>query len=272
MKTLIVARTSRGKDYLRELLESSYNWKFVKSRTTRKPRYEGEDTHIFISREETEATPESEIIAKTEINGEIYFATKEDLDKADAYIIDPNGIEYLCDKCKDEWFEILYIRTGKEAADNAAKERAKNSPNPETEFETYKKRCEAEDDQFTTFEAYIENGSFHKENCYGIHVIDNDYKNDTMQQTAITLEMRRRFYANMTEILDVIKKENSHIEHDKNHVHMFRKENNEPIIIRNELLIQLLAEEPKQSMFADLMETYLFRPTPDHTVTLSKSE
>lgn len=272
MKTLIVARTSRGKDYLRELLESSYNWKFVKSRTTRKPRYEGENTHIFISREEAEATTESEIIAKTEINGEIYFATKEDLDKADAYIIDPNGIEYLCDKCKDEWFEILYIRTDEEAANNAARERAKNSPNPDAEFETYKKRCAAENDQFTTFEAYIENGSFHKENCYGIHVVDNDYKNDTMQQVAITLEMRRRFYANMTEVLDVIKKENNYIEYDKNHVHMFRKENNEPIIVRNELLIQLLAEEPKKSMFADLMETYLFRPTPDHSVSLSKSE
>lgn len=57
MKTLIVARTSRGKDYLRKLLETSYNWKFVKSHTTRKPRYEGEDTYIFISREEAKATP-----------------------------------------------------------------------------------------------------------------------------------------------------------------------------------------------------------------------
>lgn len=264
MKTLIVARTSRGKDYLRDILETSYSWRFVKSHTTRKPRYEDEDTHIFISREEAETIPESEIVAKTEINGEIYFATKEDLDKADAYIIDPNGVEYLCDKCKDEWFEILYIRADKEAADNAANERAKNSPNPEAEFETYKKRCDAEDDQFTTFEAYIENGSFQKENCYGIHVFDNDYTNDAMQQIAITLEMRRRFYVNMADALNTIKKENSYIEHDKDHIQMFRKENNEQIIVRNELLIQLLAEEPKQSMFADLMETYMFRPTSDH--------
>lgn len=264
MKFLIVGRTVSGKDYLREILENSYGWKFVKSRTTRKPRYDGEDKYIFISKDDVKNTPESNIIAKTEINNEIYFATKDDFEPADAYIIDPNGVEYLCEKCKDEWFEIIYVQSDKKEMDKHAKERAKASPDPEKEFETYKRRYDSEDDQFTTFEAYLENSSFRKENCYGIHVIKNDYLHETMENAAIALEMRRRFYANMKDVIKALKSENSFLEYDDRHVHMFQKSTNEKIIIRDELLIQTLAEESKESLFADLMETYLFRPTPDH--------
>lgn len=273
MKTLIVARTSRGKDRLRELLETSYGWKFVKSRTTRKPRYDGEDRYVFLSRQEAEhilaTTPEDQILAKTEINGDLYFSLKGDFENADAYIIDPNGIKYLCEHYKEEWLEIVYITADKDKADQAALQRAQLSPDPEKEFETYKKRYDAEDDQFTTFEAYIDNQSFRKENCYGIHVVENDYDPDTMVQIAITLEMRRRFYVNMASVLKTLKSSNSFLEHDEKHIHMFRKENNEPVIIRDELFIQLLAEEQKTSMFADLMETYLFRPTSDHPVNVT---
>ena len=263
MKTLIVARTSRGKDYLRELLEINYGWKFVKSRTTRKPRFDGEDTHIFISREEAENTPETNIIAKTEINGDIYFATKEDLANADAYIIDPNGVEYLCDKCPEEWFQIVYIKASSdEAAEKAALERAQKSDNPEAEMEVYHKRCEAEDDQFTQFEAIIENQSFKKECCCGINVLENDYDAETMLNHTMTLEMRRRFYENMKPVLQTLKQE-EFIDGDEKTVSLYHQESNEQIRIRNEHFIQLLAEEQKKSMFSDIMESYLFRPTND---------
>ena len=49
MKVLIVGRTASGKDTLREALERKYGWKFVKSYTTRKKRFEAEDTHVVVS-------------------------------------------------------------------------------------------------------------------------------------------------------------------------------------------------------------------------------
>ena len=109
MKTLIVGRTAHGKDYLRKILEDSFGWKFVKSRTTRPPRYEGENTHIFITNEEADNTPESEIIAKTQIGDIRYFATKEDLDNADGYIIDPNGVDFCVRNTKMNGFRSFIL-------------------------------------------------------------------------------------------------------------------------------------------------------------------
>ena len=193
MKTLIVGRTAHGKDYLRKILEDSFGWKFVKSRTTRPPRYEGENTHIFITNEEADNTPESEIIAKTQIGDIRYFATKEDLDNADGYIIDPNGVDYLCEKYKDEWFQVIYIDADKNIVDEKAKERAKLSSDPEKEMAVYAKRCEDEDEQFTQFEAMIENKSFSKSNAQGIISIKNNFDEKEMFEIARGIEMRRRF-------------------------------------------------------------------------------
>jgi hypothetical protein len=69
---LIIGRSGSGKDFLaRELAKNGLSQ--VKSYTTRPPRYEGEDTHIFISAEEASRTEGK--IATTVINGYEYFAT-----------------------------------------------------------------------------------------------------------------------------------------------------------------------------------------------------
>ena len=52
MKLLIVGRTATGKDTLREALEKHANMTFVKSYATRPRRFENEDTHIFITKNE----------------------------------------------------------------------------------------------------------------------------------------------------------------------------------------------------------------------------
>lgn len=270
MKTLIVGRTSRGKDFLCDVLKESYGWKFVKSATTRKPRYENEDTHRFISREEAENTPESEIIAKTEINGEIYFATKEDLDQADAYVIDPNGIEYLFQMCPEEWFQIVYISADADRAREKAKERVKDSSDPEKEMAIYDSRAEAEDDQFTQFEAIIENGSMNQPCCKGITMLKNDFKPETVVNFAIGLEMNRRFYENIKPIIEYAKS-TGYIAGNDGIVDVYDKKTNEPAKIREEHLIQLMLKEPKKDMFGYLMEAFLFRPTNDGHKTAPKS-
>lgn len=260
MKTLIVGRTSHGKDYLRKILEDSFGWKFVKSRTTRQPRYAGENTHIFITDEEADNTPESEIIAKTQIGDIRYFATKEDLDNADGYIIDPNGVDYLCEKYKDEWFQVIYINADKDLVDAKAKERANLASDPEKEMDVYRKRCEDEDEQFTQFEAMIENGSFSKSNAQGIISIKNNFDEKEMFEIARGIEMRRRFNQNIRPIIDVLI-DNGNLSGDKDNdtISLYRKDTDEPILVKTDHLIQALMDEPKNSLFSEMMEGYLFR-------------
>ena len=83
-KILICGRSGSGKDTFAKLLKS-FGLKDVCSYTTR-PRRDGEgDTHTFITEKEVKNYPNK--IAVTEINGYTYFATKEQLEEADYYII-----------------------------------------------------------------------------------------------------------------------------------------------------------------------------------------
>lgn len=89
---LIVGRTASGKDTLAQALYKK-GLSQVLSYTTR-PRRDGEgDTHIFIQPSQVTNYPNK--MAITEINGYVYFATKEDIDRHDIYIVDPIGIAYL---------------------------------------------------------------------------------------------------------------------------------------------------------------------------------
>ena len=163
MKMLIVGRSGRGKDKLREILETEYGWKFVKSYSTRKPRYEGEDTHIFITHKEADAISQEDKVAVTHIkNGDDiadeYFATRKQVEECDGYIIDPNGVKMLLASMPDTTFEIAYI-----ASDNEDKvldmvvKRAKGNTN---EIEKFKERCKDEDKQFSEFEQVLTDKTF----------------------------------------------------------------------------------------------------------------
>lgn len=103
---LILGRTGSGKDTYAGFLEAM-GLKGVKSYTTRPKRTEDEDTHIFITKEE--AALFKNRVATTEINGYEYFATKEQIDDADYYIIDPAGVTYMLNKYPDINYKLIYI-------------------------------------------------------------------------------------------------------------------------------------------------------------------
>ena len=72
---LLVGKSGSGKNYIiNSLKEKGYNIKDVKSRTTREPRYGGEDTHIFV--DESRYVNDklfNTIIAYTFFNGNHYY-------------------------------------------------------------------------------------------------------------------------------------------------------------------------------------------------------
>lgn len=89
----LIGESGSGKDYIASILNICYGLIPLKSYTTRKPRYKDENTHIFISNSEVENYPNK--IAITLFDNNVYFATSEQLDKSDVYIIDVNGVNYL---------------------------------------------------------------------------------------------------------------------------------------------------------------------------------
>ena len=143
-KLLICGRSCSGKDtYAREL--EKHGLKGVCSYTTR-PRRDGEgDTHIFITEDEVKNYPNK--IAITEINGYTYFATKEQLEEADYYIIDPLGIKTLQQNYPDISFKIVYMYAPTELRKQRAVQRGGAK-----EEQVFEKRNESEDGQFTEFE------------------------------------------------------------------------------------------------------------------------
>lgn len=103
---LVVGASGSGKDYEVDWCCRNYDLKKVMSKTTRKPRFEGEDTHLFVSEYIKECEYDS-AIAKTCFNGNYYWTTKEDLKGKDFYIIDRDGVLSMPNR---EDYDVVYIK------------------------------------------------------------------------------------------------------------------------------------------------------------------
>lgn len=92
----ILGRTASGKDSLVNKLCERIGLKAINSYTTR-PRRENEgDTHIFTTKEVYgQMQTEGNIAAYTEIAGNFYWTTIDQLYKNDIYIIDYDGLKTL---------------------------------------------------------------------------------------------------------------------------------------------------------------------------------
>ena len=92
----VMGRTASGKDSLVNKLCERTNLTQIISYTTRERRVDEGDTHIFVTREDYEVMKaNNEVAAYTEIAGNLYWTTVEQLYENDIYIIDPIGVEVL---------------------------------------------------------------------------------------------------------------------------------------------------------------------------------
>lgn len=144
---LVIGRSGTGKDTLVNYMCQKYGLKKLKSYTTRPPRQNEEDTHIFISPEEVQKY-QDDIIAYTKIGEFEYFATKSQLKDINFYIIDPKGVQDLenIPNLKEEFsFIKLFIYLPE-------KERKKRIALRGDSEEAFLKRQEGEKQQFDNFE------------------------------------------------------------------------------------------------------------------------
>lgn len=92
---LIVGESGSGKDTLVNAVCKKYGYTKVKSYTTRPQRKDFKDkqSHIFVTDEEFDNL--KNLVAYTEFNGFKYCATAEQVEQADFYIIDCEGVRYF---------------------------------------------------------------------------------------------------------------------------------------------------------------------------------
>lgn len=112
IKFLVIGRTASGKTYLAHKAAEKLGMRVVKSFTTRPPRpgEEEKSDHYFVDNKENNINEKDNIVAYTEINGYKYWTTKDELDRCDIYVIDPNGVEYLKKQCSDDYvFVEIYV-------------------------------------------------------------------------------------------------------------------------------------------------------------------
>ena len=92
----VMGRTASGKDSLVNKLCERTNLTQIISYTTRERRINEGDTHIFVTREDYEIMKnDGKVAAYTEIAGNLYWTTTDQLYENDIYIIDPTGVEVL---------------------------------------------------------------------------------------------------------------------------------------------------------------------------------
>lgn len=196
---LIVGRTGSGKDYLANLLEKE-GLNVVKSYTTRPKRSETEDTHIFITPEE--AATFTDKVATTEINGHEYFATANQVNESDIYIIDPNGIKELTANMPDTTFHVIYVTANAMDRRFNAVKRAENKIKEEQIFDS---RDEDEDAQFSEFEEqlkHLDTENVFTPNVTVVHVYENDYNEATANEYVQFYMHELELHNRMTKIID----------------------------------------------------------------------
>lgn len=146
---LLVGRTGSGKSALINYLCERTGLKQLISQTTRPRRNDQDNDHVFVKVEDYQQSKNNdEIAADTEIAGNYYYATKQQLYDADLYTVDPIGRERLLSlDLPNIRFVTVYISCPDELREQRALEiRGDNK-------QTYRVREFSERQQFRKFVA-----------------------------------------------------------------------------------------------------------------------
>lgn len=107
---MLVGCSGSGKTTIQKMLEKQHDLKPLISYTTRPPRYEGEDNHIFITADEFKNLKDK--VAYTKFCENEYCATTEQVEMCDTYVIDPDGIEFFKKSYRgNKGMRVIYIQS-----------------------------------------------------------------------------------------------------------------------------------------------------------------
>lgn len=110
---LIVGESGSGKTTISNLLSEYGNLNVLESYTTRPERYKDEKGHVFATDKDYESLKDN-ICAFTEFDGYKYWATNDQVDNSDVYVIDPAGIDYFKTQYRGEkHVVVVYLKVDK---------------------------------------------------------------------------------------------------------------------------------------------------------------
>ena len=143
---LLVGRSGSGKSSLIKMICERTGLKQLVSQTTRPKRNDNDNDHVFVTIEDYQQAKESgNIVAATEIAGNYYYATKEQLYNADLYTIDPQGRDVLLSMdLPNIRFVTVYISCPDELREERVVKRGDDK-------KTYRIRSYSENNQFRKF-------------------------------------------------------------------------------------------------------------------------
>lgn len=172
-KCIIIGRKNSGKNlFMQELAKADFA--IAKSYTTKKQPDDDDKSynfrHYYISEEDAEIFENK--ILETEHDGNKYFYTKEEIEKADIICLDVKGLREITTLYPDTAFRIVCIMA---ANDKRLISAVADKEDKITAEEDFKQLCIAENTEFEEFEDKLTSGNLDIENIHMGHVIVNDF-------------------------------------------------------------------------------------------------
>lgn len=90
---LVVGESGSGKTVVAGAMEKLYKLKRVVSYTTRPPRFEGEESYVFLNEHVFHSMPD--MCAVTQFKGHYYGVSADTVNRSDIYVLDPSGVDYF---------------------------------------------------------------------------------------------------------------------------------------------------------------------------------
>ena len=200
IKVLIVGRTATGKDRLANELKGR-GMTLLKSYTTRPKRSADEDTHTFITNEEYEKMDKDTIAAYTEINGNKYFATKDDVLNCDVYIIDVNGLRQISESMPDTPIIVVHMTANEEERKKRFIKRSGLDENKA--LKEYEERTESENTQFSEFEKILADNELSKiGNNFTVITVRNNFLPSVIVEVADFITNSIRQHSEIISLVD----------------------------------------------------------------------
>lgn len=102
---LLIGESGSGKTTIANRLVKEKGLKQLWSYTTRPPRCEGEPGHIFVK----DFDPRVKCVAYTKFDGNHYWATQEQIEENDIYVVDPDGLLYFMLRYDGDKLPIVFF-------------------------------------------------------------------------------------------------------------------------------------------------------------------
>lgn len=101
----LIGPSGSGKTLSADYIKDTYNINLVRSYTTRKPRFDGENCHTFLSNEEFDLLETDNMLAPTSYGNDRYCSMVDDVEYKNVYVVSEESFDYF----KWKWGKLFNI-------------------------------------------------------------------------------------------------------------------------------------------------------------------